>query len=218
MGENSHKILTHQQVWTAIDALAKRYGLSPSGLARRSGLDPTAFNRSKRVSADGRERWPSTDSVAKILDATGAGIEEFMTLLREASDVYEPVRAVPLIGFSEAGEGGFFDDGGFPSGNGWESIAFPEIGDEHAYALEVTGNSMLPLYREGDVIIVSPAASVRRGDRVVVKTRDEEVMAKILKRRTATHVELNSFNPDEPPQTIAVPDIEWMARIMWASQ
>ncbi|HOV05280.1 MAG TPA: helix-turn-helix transcriptional regulator, partial [Kaistiaceae bacterium] len=30
-------MLSHAQVWAAIDALAERYGLSPSGLARRAG-------------------------------------------------------------------------------------------------------------------------------------------------------------------------------------
>ena len=34
-------------------------------------------------------------------------------------------QAVPLIGFAEAGNGGYFDDGGFPVGRGWEEIRFP---------------------------------------------------------------------------------------------
>ncbi|HVQ11556.1 MAG TPA: helix-turn-helix transcriptional regulator, partial [Methyloceanibacter sp.] len=42
-------MLTHGKVWHAIDALARRYDLSPSGLAKKAGLDPTSFNPSKRV-------------------------------------------------------------------------------------------------------------------------------------------------------------------------
>ena len=80
------------------------------------------------------------------------------------------MRMVPLIGMAQAGSRGFFDDAGFPAGVGWEEIGFPDLADEHAYALEVSGDSMLPVYRDGDRIVVSPAASVRRGDRVVVKT------------------------------------------------
>ena len=97
---------------------------------------------------------------------------------------------MPLIGLAEAGAGGYFDDGGFPVGKGWDEIAFPAVNDENAYALEISGDSMEPAYRDGDVIIVSPAASMRRGDRVAVKTRDGEVMVKELKRRTAERVEL----------------------------
>ena len=57
-------MLTHDQIWNAIDRLAARAGLSPSALAKRAGLDPTTFNKSKRITPDGRERWPSTESVA----------------------------------------------------------------------------------------------------------------------------------------------------------
>ena len=45
-------MLTHAQIWTALDRLAARSGLSASGLAKRSGLDPTTFNRSKRITAE----------------------------------------------------------------------------------------------------------------------------------------------------------------------
>ena len=213
-------MLSHDRIWSAIDALADRHKLTPSGLARRAGLDPTTFNRSKRTAADGRERWPSTESISKILQATGTAVGEFMALLDERPPRRRreaPLRAVPLLGLAQAGVGGFFDDGGFPAGQGWEQIDFPGPGD-NVFALEVTGESMLPLYRDGDTIIVARDADCRRGDRVVVKTREGEVMAKVLHRRTQKTVELVSLNPDHPNRTIAVADVEWMARIMWASQ
>lgn len=213
-------MLTHEQVWAAIDRLAERQGLSPSGLARRAGLDPTTFNKSKRLAGDGRPRWPSTESIAKVLEATGADLTEFFGRAAAAigGDALPVPRAVPLLGFAQAGAGGFFDDGGFPVGTGWDEISFPERRDEPVYALEISGDSMLPLYRHGDVLIVSRASSVRRGDRVVVKTTDGEVMAKILHRRTARQIELTSLNPDHPDRTVPLADIEWMARILWASQ
>ena len=125
---------------------------------------------------------------------------------------------VPLIGFAQAGAGGFFDDGGFPVGKGWEEIPFPAVTDEHAYALEISGDSMRPAYRDGDVIIVSPGATVRKGDRVVVKTRDGEVMVKELKRKTAKSLELKSLNTEHRDRTLPMSDVLWVARIVWASQ
>jgi len=210
-------MLTHAQIWTALDRLAAHAGLSPSGLAKKSGLDPTTFNRSKRITPDGRARWPSTESVAKALAATGVSIDAFVDLIQNSSRA-QVTQAVPLIGFAEAGAGGFFDDGGFPVGKGWDEIAFPAVSDEHAYALEVSGDSMLPAYRRGDVIVVSPAAPVRRGDRVVVKTRKGEVMVKELKRKSAKSIELQSFNPAHATRTVPLKDVLWMARIVWASQ
>jgi phage repressor protein C with HTH and peptisase S24 domain len=208
-------MLTHAQIWSAIDRLAARAGLSASALAKRAGLDPTTFNRSKRVTAEGRARWPSTESVAKSLAATGTTVETFVSLITDSADA---AQAVPLLGFAEAGAGGYFDDGGFPVGKGWDEIAFPAVNDEHAYALEISGDSMTPAYRDGDVIVVSPAAPVRRGDRVVVKTKKGEVMVKELKRRTSKGLELRSLNSEHPDRSINLSDVIWIARIVWASQ
>jgi phage repressor protein C with HTH and peptisase S24 domain len=208
-------MLTHDQIWRALDRLAAQAGLSASGLAKRSGLDPTTFNKSKRITTDGRERWPSTESVAKALAATGTTVDSFVDLIQETG---RAVRAVPLIGFAQAGAGGFFDDGGFPVGKGWDEVPFPAMTDEHAYALEISGDSMRPAYRDGDVIVVSPAAPVRRGDRVVVKTREGEVMVKELRRRTTRVVELASLNPNHRDRTLAPAEVDWIARVVWASQ
>jgi phage repressor protein C with HTH and peptisase S24 domain len=208
-------MLTHDQIWTALDRLAERSGLSPSGLAKKSGLDPTTFNKSKRITNDGRERWPSTESVAKALAATNTAIDTFVQLISDRARV---VQSVPLLGFAQAGAGGFFDDGGFPAGKGWDEVGLPSINDEHAYALEISGDSMKPAYRDGDIIVVSPGTAIRRGDRVVVKTTGGEVMVKELKRRTTKIVELASLNPSHADRTLAPSDVEWIARIVWASQ
>ena len=210
-------MLTHSQIWTAIDRLAERSGLSASALAKRSGLDPTTFNKSKRITPDGRERWPSTESVAKALAATNTEVDAFVQLIEDTARG-RAIQSVPLIGVAEAGAGGYFDDGGFPVGKGWDEVASPVVTDEHAYALEISGDSMKPAYRDGDVIVVSPAAPVRRYDRVVVKTRDGEVMVKELRRRTSKTVELQSLNPMHADRTLPANEIEWIARIVWASQ
>ncbi|MEO5756051.1 MAG: helix-turn-helix transcriptional regulator [Mesorhizobium sp.] len=216
-------MLSHDRVWAAIDALAERYSLSASGLAKRAGLDSTAFNKSKRLSSDGRPRWPSTESLAKIIEATGASLDEFTGLIEGRGELGRgtlPVQrySVPLLGFAQAGAGGFFDDAGFPAGQGWDLVELPAQSTESSYALKVQGDSMLPLYRNGDVLIVEPGAVTRKGDRVVVKTISGEVMAKVLDRQTIKSIMLVSLNPDHPDRDIAMRDVEWVARIVWASQ
>ena len=207
--------LTHGQVWAALDRLAERAGMSPSGLARRAGLDPTTFNKSKRITADGRERWPSTESVAKALAATNASIDTFVQLIGDGA---RGAQSVPLLGLAQAGAGGYFDDSGFPTGKGWDEIPLPSPNDEHAYALEISGDSMRPAYRDGDVIVVSPGTPIRRGDRVVVRTTGGEVMVKELKRRTTKTLELASLNPAHADRVLSADDVEWIARIVWVSQ
>ncbi|WP_135467757.1 S24 family peptidase [Crenalkalicoccus roseus] len=216
--------MRHDDVWRAIDALAAERGLSASGLARKAGLDPTAFNPSKRIGADGRARWPSTESIAKVLSATATGIEEFAALVTGAPALPRgagrapAARRIPLIGLAQAGSEGYFDDGGYPVGGGWDEIALPEVGDPNAYALEISGDSMEPVFRDGDIVIVAPGAPVRRGDRVVVRTQRGEVMAKELKRQSARRIELRSLNPQHPDLAFDLAEIAWMHRIVWASQ
>jgi phage repressor protein C with HTH and peptisase S24 domain len=210
-------MLTHAQVWAAIDRLAARAGLSASGLARRAGLDPTTFNKSKRITPSGRARWPSTESIAKALAATETPFDTFVGLTEQTSGA-TAIRTVPLIGFTEAGDGSYFDGSGFPAGDGWDAITFPTPNDGHAYALKISGASMEPAYRNGDIIVISPTAPVRRGHRVVVRTKDGEVVAKELKRRTAKSIELKSLNPQQPDRTLAAADVLWVARILWVSQ
>jgi phage repressor protein C with HTH and peptisase S24 domain len=211
-------MFTHKQVWNAIDVIAERYGFSPSGLAKKAGLDPTSFNPSKRIGPNGRPRWPTMESISSVLQASSASVDEFMEILSGKKGAPPKRRVLPLIGFAKAGRGGFFDDSGFPVGQGWDEVEVPGVTDTTAYALEITGDSMVPVYREGDTIIVSPGATIRKGDRVVVRTGDGQVMAKILQKQSARTVELASFNPDHPVKSIDAKNVDWMARIIWASQ
>jgi phage repressor protein C with HTH and peptisase S24 domain len=206
--------MQHSQIWRAIDALAAQRGLSASGLARAAGLDPTTFNKSKREAPDGRPRWPSTESLARALAAAETSWDEFAALLSGRAGAG---RAIPVVGMARAGADGFFDEAGFPVGAD-ETVRFPDLGEDRVYALEIAGDSMEPMYRAGDIVIVQPGAAVRRGDRVVVRTRAGEVMAKVLGRRNDQTVELLSLNPAHKPRELPAAEMDWIARIVWASQ
>ncbi len=207
--------LSHAKLWKALDNLARREGLSPSALARRAGLDATAFNPSKRFGPGDppRPRWPSTESLTAVLAATGASLAQFAALAEDDAPA-----VIPLLGLAQAGQDGFFDDAGLPVGEGWEQTALPRLSDT-LFSLRINGDSMAPLYRAGDQVIVDRAATdIRRGDRVVVRTTSGETLAKEVASLTARQVVLASINPDYPPRTLARADIAWMARIQWVSQ
>lgn len=212
--------LSHPRLWKALDALARREGLTPSGLARRAGLDPTSFNPSKRHGPSSgrgdppRPRWPSTESLARVLETTGISLGDFAALADEAP---RPA-VVPLLGLAQAGEAGFFDDAGLPAGEGWEETELPQPG-ETLLSLRIAGDSMTPVYRAGDRVIVDRAATeVRRGDRVVARTTDGETLVKEVAAINARAVTLASINPAYPPREIARRDILWMGRVLWVSQ
>ena len=209
--------LSHAQLWKAIDGLARREGLSVSALARRAGLDATSFNPSKRFGPGEppRPRWPSTESLTRILSATGLSLGEFAALARDAT---ERPSTVPMLGMAQAGQDGFFDDAGLPIGEGWEQTELPRPRDS-LLSLRIAGDSMDPLYREGDRVIVDrEATEVRKGDRVVVRTIGGETLAKQVTELTPQAVTLASINPAYAPRTVARSDIVWMGRILWVSQ
>jgi phage repressor protein C with HTH and peptisase S24 domain len=209
-------MLTHTQIWAGVDGLAARYGLTASGLARKAGLDPTTFNRSKRVAPDGRQRWPSTESIAKVLEATGASLSEFIDLIRGSES--KPARALPCVGFTAAQSGEFFDTRGHPLGADWHELMFPNLEDENCYALEIAGYLFEPFYRDGDIIIASPALPIRRGHRILVRTGKNELLIGELKRRTAKTVELKELHQNPVNRTLSLDEVVWMSRIVWASQ
>jgi len=208
--------MTHGNIWRAIDLLAARQGLSVAQLARRAGLDRTTFAKSKRR-RDGRPRWPSTESLSRVLQATNSDMAEFTTLMRAGATPAASPR-VPLIGLAQAGRAGFFDDAGYPVSAGWDTIDFPNLGDANAYALEISGDSMEPIYRAGDIVIVSPNSAVLPGDRVVVKTHEDEVLAKELIKISSSEVRLVSINSAHAEIVMPRADLVWISRIVWVSQ
>ena len=210
-------MLRHSEIWRAIDRLADKHGLSASGLARRAGLDPTAFNKSKRRSPTGKPRWPSTESVSKVLTCTNETLGGFLALIGERSGL-SVARRLPLMGYAKAGTDSHFDEEGHPAGRGWEAVDFPGGTDDHAYALKISGESMAPAYRSGDVIVVSPSAEVRRGDRVIVKLRSGEMLAREMLRKSGQKVELRSLNRGQANRTLNKKDIHWIARVLWVRQ
>ncbi len=73
-------MFTHEDLWNAIEILARNNNMTCSGLARASGLDPTTFNKSKRASKYGQPRWLSMETIAKVLSATHTTPDDFANM------------------------------------------------------------------------------------------------------------------------------------------
>lgn len=205
-------MLTHSQIWTAIDTLAQRHGLTPSALAKRAGLDATTFNRSKRQGADGHPRWPSTESIAKILAATGVGVDEFLAIITS-----EPGPSHLPFQFADHLTADAFDDEGRPQGAGWDRIEPLQGLRGDAFAIGLACDRFAPAYKQGDMIIASPSAPRRRGDRVLLLAMDGSLMIGELGLETAMQLRLRGLSGEELPAH-KTKDIRLLARILWLSQ
>lgn len=207
-------MLTHDQIWSAIDRLAKKTGLTASSLARVAGLDPTTFNRSKRLSVDGNARWPSTESIAKILAATNVSVDEFLLLVPRGAK--ETVQVVPFrhVGTHLAGA---FNAQGLPAGEGWENLPVPSAGSDSVFALGIIGDADAPTYRDGDILLLSTQLPQRHGDRVLLMDHDGAITLAVLGQTTENSIHLKKLDgsilPVRPKSTIRL-----LARILWVSQ
>jgi phage repressor protein C with HTH and peptisase S24 domain len=191
--------MSHNDIWRAIERLAENNDLSVSGLAKKAGLDATSFNKSKRIMADGRLRWPSTESVMRILDATQTNWDEFVRLMsQEGAGAGEPQpakpgqQALPFIHL-DALKMDVLTPEGEPLGNKWDEVFFPDLAQAKAFMVEVNGTRLEPFYRDGDKLILSAKQNLRRGDRVLVRKTDGMILVKEFHRQTTRALELKSF-------------------------
>ena len=196
-------MLTHQGIWAAIDALAARSGLSPSGLARKGGLDPTTFNKSKRLSQVGKPRWPSTESLAKILTATGCSFEHFLIDMAGAEE-----KTSTQIPFLEARHGTFahhFTPDGKPTGPAWSHWTPPCLHLPGLFALEMTG---------AGILLAVPCNDFSSAGRFLVQQKDGDPCAGEVQEDGDGPYRLTPLSPDNPTLRISAEDILWRAKII----
>ncbi len=82
---------------------------------------------------------------------------------RDGAPALRIPREIPLINKVTAGYPGSFTDLGYPARVADEYVRSPDIDDPDAFAARVVGDSMSPEYREGDIVVFSPARPVVSG-------------------------------------------------------
>lgn len=210
-------MLKHDDIWRAIDTLARQNGLTVSGLARKAGLDPTTFNKSKRVTASGRCRWPSTESVAKALEAVDATLDDFIGCVHENGNGHRP-RVIPVAAQSQAAVASAFGDTGEPCGGVWDRRQLPDISDPEAYAIVVECDTRNSVLRKGSLVVAAPQANVSEGDRVVVRLASAEIILAELVGRGEERIMIKQLCGDGENQALTSGEVAAMHRIVWAEQ
>lgn len=205
-------MLSNEDWWLALDRLAHAHGLTASALARQAGLDATSFNRSKRRAPDGRPRWPSTESISKVLAATGTSIEDFI------AGAGRPQRLeLPLHSLDDIRQQSRLDTAGAARAD--QTVSIPGAGDTPgAFALKVEAGSVLaPAYGPGTTLLLVPVSDPKPPRRVLVLLSSGDLLAGTLARALPGRVEITPFGSDAPLR-FTRNAIRSMAAIEWASQ
>lgn len=206
--------MKYEQVWDAVDKLAKTNGLSPSGLAKKAGLDATTFNKSKRIRTDGKKRWPSLDSINKIIEVCNITFDEFYNLI-DSDKESRVSNSIPYIEYSKLIASKDYITNKVNTEK-WNKIRFPDACD-NLYAIDINTDQFGPIYRNGTLLINSQNSEIRCGDRVAIFMRNGDMMILEFVRRTATTLELKGIiNQDS--SSVDIKDIRLINRIVWASQ
>ena len=206
--------MKYENVWDAVDKLAKKHGLSPSGLAKLAGLDATTFNKSKRVRPDGKKRWPSLDSINRLLEIFNISFEQFYALSAGVEE--KECGSIPFIKLSELHSQNCSSN--FKTAiQQWNKVLFPDF-KETLYAVEVDNDTYSPLYRMGTLIIVSENSDIRKGDRVIIYLKNGDIMLKEFIRRTPSKLVVTNINVPQTEEIVAIADIALINRIVWVSQ
>lgn len=201
-------MFTHDDIWAAIDRLAETKGLSASGLARQAGLDPTAFNRSKRISPNGKPRWPSTESLSKILAVTDSTMTDLLSLMD--MDESEP-HVVPIIPFSSVRTGKLTP----PRNHDVLPVAYDTSAE--AFAFRLDDDRLSPLFRNGAMIVADRIVKPKQGDRVLFYVRKDGLKGGIVKSLQRRNYSMLTPGEVFHEENFDADNIEWIAKILWSS-
>jgi phage repressor protein C with HTH and peptisase S24 domain len=201
-------MFTHTQIWTALDRLAESRGLSASGLAKQAGLDPTAFNKSKRISPNGKPRWPSTESLSKVLTVTHCTMSDMLSMMDQGG---EATRTVPLLAFNTVKAGKTKD-----KNKSILAVAF-DIGDQ-SFAVTIEDNRLHPLFRNGSTIVADLGERIKKDDRILFYSKSKGLKGGILHSNDKKGMTILLPDNDFEETSFSDSDLEWTARILWASQ
>ncbi|WP_439561126.1 LexA family transcriptional regulator [Roseinatronobacter sp.] len=192
----------------ALDTAISRTGRTPAEIARRAGI---TYDKLRNL-RQGKSRTTNVDDAMRVAAAFGVSLEDFYNGNLTNSDL-----RIAVAGRVGAGASVELVDA-YAKGEGLYHVACPpQISPTGVVAVEVVGDSMEPVYSEGDVLFYTrnsheglPAEDV--GKKCIVADMDGRVWVKQVQRGTAAGLfNLVSINPGA--QTVWDVAIQWAARV-----
>jgi phage repressor protein C with HTH and peptisase S24 domain len=189
-----------------IERVRKSLGLSQAEVARRLEWSPPNYARIEK----GRTT-PSLRSIEAIAEALEVPLS---ALTQEGFASAE----VPVVAFASAGPGVEFTDQGYPAGGGMYFLPRPpQFTDPNGFGVEVAGDSMVPKYEDGQVVMVDTRKRPVSGDYAVIGLMSGDKYVKRY-RESGGMVVLESVNPIYPPVVVDPSEVRFAYKIVWVRE
>ncbi len=204
------------EIWNAIDKLAKINNMSPSAMAKKAGLNSTTFNKSKRIGPDGKKRWPSFESINKLIVAFNISLLDFYNIANPKNPNQNTLwpNLLPVCNYSNL-KNEKIEQNTFVTSD-WPKTAFPGR-DENLYMLELDISNFEPFYNNGSNLIISKHTDIRKNDMVIIISKNGTVTIGKFFRQTMEYIELLPINAKASAKQ-SLSKIKMINRIVWASQ
>lgn len=186
--------------------IRKNKGISQRKLAQMLHLNPSNLVRIEK----GRVT-PSLKTVEEIAEKLDVPISVLI-------DKKEIPSQVAVVSFASAGEAVNFTDQDYPQQGGMYFIDRPaDFSDPNGFGIEVSGDSMVPKYEDGQVVLVDTRKKPQNGDYAVVGLMNGDKYVKRY-REVQGMVILESVNPLYPPVIVQKEEIRFAYKIVWAKE
>lgn len=191
-----------------IKALRLEYGFTQEALGKKLGIKKAAVQKYEKGTVTNIKR----DTLISLADIFDTSVEYIVSGNTASQDVIEPahfdnVVLVPVLSSVSAGMGSHLDDlSAYACGYETVDADSLEPGEEYVY-LRVTGDSMYPIFIEGDLVLVRTQSTVDSGSYAVVLIDGCcGVIKKVVYGKN--YIELISVNPMYPPRRFEGSDME----------
>jgi len=215
------RLLRKREGWTQQD-LADKAGVGLRTVIRLESEEPGNYQKLSLAAIAGAFGGTEAELLnwdpGAPLPSKGVHVAEVERLDRDTYAGYKP-GDIPLITEAQAGEGRIlYEDAASLEAYTERRVSRPEgVTDKNAFAVMVKGDSMVPVFRPGRYVVVSPNIPVAPGDEVFVALTSGERLIKIAYRADGGFV-LESANPTYSPRFVKAEEIQVMYPVVWAKR
>jgi SOS-response transcriptional repressor LexA len=112
---------------------------------------------------------------------------------------------IPVLGWAHAGQASNYDE--LPQS--WQRMIPTDCRDAKAFAVSLEGDSMEPMFRDGDMLVLMPSQQIHNGCMAVVRLVSDGVLLRRVEIR-GDRLRLVPINPRYEVDEVGMDEVSWV--------